>query len=309
MRLLQGLALGGEFSVCITYLVEHASPNNRGLIGSASFVSMCIGMLFGSITAWVMHGLIDPATLNGWAWRIPFVLGLIIGVIGFYIRKNLSESPIYTKAKNNGNITSVPIMQSIKTHWKELLISMGMYITVTAPFYTLTVYIESFLYRSLNYTQLQAAVINTVGLIIMIIVMPIAASITDRIGRKPILALSSIALAISIYPIFLTFGSADFVLAILAQVAFAIILGFYMGPIPTVLVEIFPTNARLTGVALSYNISAAIFGGTAPMVAILLSKFSGNEFAMGIYLAILASLTFIITIKYFKETYSKPLDV
>jgi MHS family proline/betaine transporter-like MFS transporter len=91
----------------------------------------------------------------------------------------------------------------------------------------------------------------------MIIFMPIAASISDRIGRKPVILTSSIILAICIYPIFLAFGKQNFALAILAQSSFAIILACYMGPIPTLLVEMFPTKVRLTGVALSYNISAS----------------------------------------------------
>jgi MHS family proline/betaine transporter-like MFS transporter len=308
MRLLQGLALGGEFSVCIAYLVENASSGNRGLIGSASFVSMCLGMLFGSITAWIMHASIDLDVLHDWAWRVPFVLGLVIGIIGLYIRKNLRESPVYVKAKNKGEIARTSVMQSVQKHWPELLISIGIYMTVAAPFYTLTVYVESFLHNALSYTNLQATIINTIGLIVMIIIMPISASITDKIGRKPILALSSITLAISIYPIFLIFNKENFMLAICAQVTFATILGFYMGPIPTTLVEMFPTSARLTGVALSYNISAAIFGGTAPMIALLLNKVTGNKLAISIYLAILVSFTSIIIVKYFKESYDKPMD-
>jgi MHS family proline/betaine transporter-like MFS transporter len=270
---------------------------------------MCLGMLLGSITAWVMRALIDQTMLNDWAWRIPFVLGLVIGIVGIYIRKNLRESPIYTQAKHKGQIASIPIMQSIKKYSRELLISTGMYMTVAAPFYTLTVYIESFLHCALKLSQLQATIVNTIGLIVMIVIMPISASLTDKVGRKPILALSSIALAICIYPIFLIFSKEDFMLAICAQVVFAVILGFYMGPIPTTLVEMFPTSARLTGVALSYNISAAIFGGTAPMIALLLSDITGNKLAVGIYLAVLASITFAIIIKYFKESYSKALDL
>ncbi len=309
MRLLQGLALGGEFSICISYLVEHSPDKNRGLIGSASFVSMCIGMLLGSITAWVMHILIPKGILEDWAWRAPFVLGLAIGLVGLYIRMSLTESPVYINAKAQGEITTAPIAETIKSHWRELLVSMAIYITVTAPFYTLTVYVESFLHKSLNYTIKQATIINTIGLIIMIATLPIAAAISDRIGRKPILKMSSFALAITIYPIFLLFGQNDFTLAIFAQSIFAFVLAFYMGSVPTVLVEMFPTRVRLTGVALSYNVSAAIFGGTAPMTGIALIHLTGNKYAMGIYLAVLAFFSFAVIVKYFEESYAKPLYV
>ncbi len=307
MRLLQGLSLGGEFSVCITYLIENAPNNKRGLIGSASFVSMCIGMIFGSATAYLMHSLIPPEILKAWAWRLPFVLGLGIGIVGFYIRRNLSESPIYVEAKTKGQMATAPIMETIKNNWRELLISMGIYITVTAPFYTLTVYVESFLHKTLGYPATQSTIVNTIGLFVMIIVMPIAAKITDHIGRKPVIAFSSLMLTLAIYPIFKAFGTGDFKLAILAQCGFAFILACYMGPIPTVLVEMFSTRARLTGVSLSYNISAAIFGGTAPMTAIILQQITGNKYAMSIYLAFLTAFSFWVIIEYFKESYQKSL--
>ena len=307
MRLLQGLALGGEFSVCISYLVEHAPDQRRGIIGSASFVSMCIGLLMGSLTACFMRIFILETTLAQWAWRVPFIFGLVIGLIGFYIRISLKESPVYLQATEHGKIKPAPIMETIRDYRKELLTSMAIYITVTAPFHTLTVYIESFLHTNLEYTSLQATLINTIGLLVMIIFMPIAASISDKIGRKPVILTSAIILAICIYPIFLAFGKQNFALAILAQSSFAVILACYMGPIPTLLVEMFPTKVRLTGVALSYNISAAIFGGTAPMLAIGLQALTQNKYSMGIYLAFLALCSSVAIIKYFKETYQEPL--
>jgi MHS family proline/betaine transporter-like MFS transporter len=307
MRLLQGLALGGEFSVCISYLVEHSPDNKRGLIGSASFVSMCIGLLLGSFTAYLMRSYISEETLSSWAWRVPFVFGLAIGLVGLYIRLNLTESPVYIEAKEKGKIKTAPIMETIRGYWQELLMAIIIYITVTAPFQTLTAYIETFLHTSLKYTALEATQLNTVGLIIMICTMPLAALISDRIGRKPVIAASSATLAIAIYPIFLIFGRQDFWQAMMAQSLFAFILAFYMGSVPTILVEIFPTRVRLTGVALSYNLSAAIFGGTAPMTAIALEHFTCNKYAMGIYLAFLSAFTFLIIMKYFRETYKKEL--
>lgn len=307
MRLLQGLALGGEFSVCISYLVEHADEKNRGLIGSASFVSMCIGMLFGSLTAFFMRAFIPLDILEGWAWRVPFVLGLAIGLVGLYIRRSLTESPIYASAKARGQLTNSSMLETIKPYYRELIVSMAIYITVTAPFYTLTVYVENFLHKSLGYTAFEATAINTIGLIVMIIVMPIAANLSDKIGRKPMLIFSASLLAISIYPIFLNFGKVDFIMAVVSQMSFAFILACYMGPMPTILVEMFPTKARLTGVALSYNISAAIFGGTAPMTAIILQKLTGNTYIMGVYLSILALVSLFVVLKYLQESYKKQL--
>jgi MHS family proline/betaine transporter-like MFS transporter len=141
----------------------------------------------------------------------------------------------------------------------------------------------------------------------MIIVFPIAAYVSDKIGRKPVLMTAVIALILMIYPIFLTLQSMNFVLAILSQIVFSAIIGIYMGPIPTLLVELFPTRVRFTGVALSYNLSAAIFGGTAPVVGAALYQFTGDELALSYYLTALA-IVGLIVISFYKETYKNNLS-
>ncbi|MGL4226355.1 MAG: MFS transporter, partial [Rickettsia sp.] len=264
IRLIQGFSLGGEFSGCISYIVEHASPQQRGLAGSASFVSMCGGMLLGLLTAAGFSYFMPAEMLFEWGWRIPFIAGLFISSVGLYIRKNLAESPIYKKAKETGRLARFPLRETLTKYPKELIVALGIYITVTAPFYTSTVFIGNFM-QTLGYTNQQSTIVSSIILIVMMIVLPISAYISDKIGRRPVLIWGIILLIISVYPIFIALESMNFTLAIISQVIFAGIISIYMGPVPTILVEIFPTSVRFTGVALSYNFAAAIFGGTAPM--------------------------------------------
>ena len=305
IRLIQGFSLGGEFSGCISYIVEHASLEKRGLAGSASFVSMCGGMLLGLLTAAGFSYFIPADMLFEWGWRIPFIAGLFIGSIGLYVRKNLAESPIYKKAKESGRLTRFPLRETLTKYPKELIIALGLYITVTAPFYTSTVFIGNFM-QTLGYTSTQSTIVSSIILIVMMIVFPISAYVSDKVGRRPVLIWGIILLILSVYPIFVALGSMNFTLAIISQVIFAGIIAIYMGPIPTVLVEIFPTSVRFTGVALSYNLVAAIFGGTAPMLAMILTKVTGDNYAIAYYLIALALLSSII-LKFYKETYKKNL--
>lgn len=305
IRLVQGFSLGGEFSGCISYIVEHAPNNRRGLAGSASFVSMCAGMLLGLATASGFRYFMSPDTLNDWGWRIPFVAGLFIGFIGLYIRKNLTESPIYKKAKETGNLSRSPFYETLTKYWLQLLIATGLYVTVTAPFYTATVFIGNFM-KTLGYSQQQISIMGCVILITMMIIFPISAAISDKIGRKPVLITGILLMIILIYPVFLGLGSMSFPIAVLSQIIFSGIIAIYMGPIPTVLVEIFPTSVRFTGVALSYNLAAAIFGGSAPMIGMMLTKHTGDQYAISYYLIALALLS-SITLKLYKETYRKDL--
>lgn len=305
IRLIQGFSIGGEFSGCISYIVEHAPANRRGIAGSASFVSMCAGMLFGLGTASGLSYFMTHENLVEWGWRIPFIAGIFISAIGLYIRKNLSESPIYKLAKETGRLSRFPLSEILSKHWRELIIAMGLYITVTAPFYTATVFISSFM-QTLGYTHDQSAMVSSVILITMIVVLPISAAISDIIGRKLVLFSGIVLIILLSYPIFMGLGSMNFSTAIVSQIIFAAILSLYMGPIPTVLVELFPTSVRFTGVALSYNVSAAIFGGSAPVVGMMLTKYTGDQHAISYYLIALAVFSSFV-LYFYKETYRKSL--
>lgn len=300
IRLIQGFSLGGEFSGCITYMVEHSPKNRRGLVGSASFISMCLGMLLGAATASTMAYFMTEENLFNWGWRLPFIAGLFVGLIGIYIRMNLAESPIYQQAKVKKIISSRPVYEVFTQHYRSLLVAIAIYITVTAPFYTATVFVENFL-KNLGYTSFVAFFASTIILITMVAVLPLSAILSDYIGRKKVLIWGAWGIALSAYPTFWALGQMNDFLALMACFFFSAIVAFYMGPVPTVLVESFPTHIRFTGVALSYNVSAAIFGGTAPMVGAMFEKFTGDSYAMGYYLTILAIFT-IFVLRWFKET-------
>lgn len=306
IRLVQGLSLGGEFSGCIAYIVEHSPADKRGLAGSASFVSMCLGMLMGLIVAQGFTYFLSEEDLMSWGWRIPFVFGLFIGLVGLYIRSHLAESPIYLAAKAQGSLSRTPLRETIREYWRETLMAIAVYINVTAPFYTTTVFIKRYM-TNLGYEQTQGALTCSIILVTMSIMFPISAYISDKIGRKPIIVWSSVALVISIYPIFLALHTMNYTLAILSQIVFSAIVGVYMGPVPTLLVELFPTRVRFTGVAISYNLSAAIFGGTAPMVGAALYKITGEQISLAYYLTGLAVFC-LGTLYFYKETYRNNLS-
>lgn len=306
IRLVQGLSLGGEFSGCIAYIVEHSPAEKRGLAGSASFVSMCLGMLMGLIVAQGFMYFLSEEDLMSWGWRVPFIFGLFIGLVSLYIRSHLAESPIYLAAKAQGSLSRTPLRETIKEYWRETLMAIAVYINVTAPFYTTTVFIKRYM-TNLGYEQTQGALACSIILITMSIMFPISAYISDKIGRKPIIIWASIALVVSIYPIFLALHTMDYTLAILSQIIFSAIVGVYMGPVPTLLVELFPTRVRFTGVAISYNLSAAIFGGTAPMVGAALYKITGEQISLAYYLTAL-SLFCLGTLYFYKETYRNNLS-
>ncbi len=264
IRLVQGVAIGGEFGGSIVYLVEHSGEKHRNLIGSTSIISMLIGVLFGAAISTFLAEIMTDENFNNYGWRIPFILGLFIGLVGLYIRTSLSESPVFLDAKETGHLCDKPISETFRTNLPELLLAIGVYLAVTIPFYLQTVFMNSFMVKFLGFQVSDALLINTISLLTMMLVTPISAWLCDKYDREIILKLTCVAYICFAIPFINLLNEHTFASALAAQVIFSVIVGFYLAPIPTLLSDIFPTKTRYTGMSLSCNLSAAVFGGTTP---------------------------------------------
>ncbi len=302
IRLLQGLALGGEFSGSITYIVEHASVKHRGIAGSTSIISLILGMLLGSATAMFFASILSEEAFESWGWRAPFLIGLFIGCIGFYIRSYLDESPAYIDAKRHKKDSKKPLRELFSKYRGNMLLGISLYAAVTIPFYILTVFMNTFMSKILGYSNQESLIINTLCMVILLIIVPIAGLISDQIGRKPVMIASLLALIAVSYPVFWLITQMDFMYALVGGIIFASVLAFYISPIPAVLVEIFPTSVRYSGMALSCNLCAALFGGTAPMLAVSMIELTGNNLIIAFYI-ILSALVSLTAMIWYKETY------
>lgn len=231
VRLIQGFALGGEFSGCISYIIEHAPNDKRGAAGGAAFMSMVIGMLIGTLTGVSMSFLMSEEALYSWGWRIPFIIGFFIGIIGLYIRFSLPETPVYEKAKANGELSKAPVTETIKYYWPQLLLAIALYINVMVPYYISTIYVETFM-QQLGYTRGESGFVSAIILITMILVIPYSAKLSDKIGRKKVLTIGSVLIILTSYPTLAALGDVDIIIATISQIVFAAGVGFYMGPMP-----------------------------------------------------------------------------
>jgi MHS family proline/betaine transporter-like MFS transporter len=295
IRLLQGIALGGGFSGCITFLVEHSPQNQRGLIGSASMFSLGAGVLMGiTVTYLCFHG-VGKASFESWGWRVPFIISIFIGMIAFYIRGHVEESPVYIAARKLGKLSKSPIKDTIFKYSKPLLTAIALYLTVTVPFYTFTGFFSNFLRKSQNFSFEDVISINGIAIICFMTAIPFAGLASDKFGRRKTLWLFALIVASAIYPSFYLINTGDYYLALLGEIIFGVALGLYMGPVPAALVELFPTSIRFTGLSLSYNISAAAFGGTAPFVLIKLIELSGSNMSPAFYIMFFVLITVLST--------------
>jgi MHS family proline/betaine transporter-like MFS transporter len=276
IRILQGLSMGGEFSGAITYMVEHSPKNRRAISGSAAMASLLMGFLLGSLVTTTFTSIMSVEDFESWGWRIPFLMGIIVGVVGFYIRSHCEESPVYEQAKSDGNLSKRPVRDAFMKHPKNMLQAFSIYLFVTMPFYMLSIYFITFTTKELEQPYADALIINSFTMLAMLVTVPISALLSDKYGRKKVLVAAILLMMAVIYPAFQLMHNHDsFEMILLAQVMMGLALGFYLAPVPALLVECFPTSVRYSGMSLSYNL-CAILGGLIPMVSTWLIARTGN---------------------------------
>lgn len=313
LRIVQGLALGGAYSGSISYVVEHAPADKRSVIGSVIKFSLVIGFLCGSLVATAISTLIGDEAFQSWGWRIPFILGVCIGFVGYYLRHHGEESPVYEQAKKDGTLSKRPLRDAFSKHAGLMIQGFLIYLTVTVPFYLIAVYMISYGQDQLGLGESQALLINTVAMASMLITIWPAAKMADKIGRRPVLMGAIITMAVAIYPAIMamqpgstlegvlgTFGA-----ILVAQAALAMILGWYLAAIPATLVELYPTSIRYTGMSLAYNI-CAIVGGFTPAVAVWLIKHTQDNTSI-VFVVLLANLLSFGAIYWYKDRWREPL--
>jgi MHS family proline/betaine transporter-like MFS transporter len=307
IRVLQGLSMGGEFSGAITYMVEHSPPKKRALSGSAAMFSLVIGFLLGSVVTTLFSSFLSEADFESWGWRIPFLFGIIVGIIGFYIRSHCEESPAFEEAKAENALSETPVRDAFTKYPKNMFQAFTIYLFVTIPFYTVAIYFITYTKIQLNQPASDALTINVAAMASMLITMPFAALLADRIGRKKVLIAAIVILLVSIYPIFqmLNHSGGDFNQILMAQMALGMIIGIYLAPVPALLVESFPTSIRFTGMALSYNI-CAIVGGLTPAVSTWLISTTGNNDSI-MFVLVGSAVASLLGLMVYKDRWQEPL--
>lgn len=302
-RMLQGISVGGELGNAVAFLVEWAPPNKRGFYGSFQQCSTLGGMLLGSGAAALMTTLLSPQAMLDWGWRVPFIIGaIVIGPIGWIIRKRSEETPAYQSASDEAPKAKgrAPALLGLQ--------ACGLVIVWTVSLYVLLNYLPSFTTKYVGMHPSTALWLNTAGLIAMTASIPFWGAASDRFGRKPIYAIGCIAFLVLPYPIFhlmLTYKSAAIVGAV--QVLGGVVIGIFSGVGPAALSELFPTKIRTTWMSIGYGIANAVFGGFAPMISIALIKATGSPLSPA-YFVMLAALLSTITVATIKETAHAPLQ-
>ena len=271
-RLTQGFSAGGETTGAAAFIVEWAPASRRGFFGSFQQVGSAAGLLLGSLAAAILTSALAPDQVREWGWRIPFLVGGILGPVGFLIRRTVSETPVFDQ---HSRASVEP--QSLPSSALAVLILKAFLFTMfwSVAFYFFLSYMPTFAQRELKIASSQTFWINTVSTAFYIVLIPLFGALSDRVGRKPMVIGSCIGFAVLLQPTFayLAGGASVGAFAVVVLV-FALLLAMYTGPAAATLSEIFPTRYRSSGMAVGYSISTLIFGGFTPFIATwLISRF------------------------------------
>ncbi|MGF6099964.1 MFS transporter [Enterobacter sp. A4] len=294
MRIIQGMGIGGEWGGALLLAYEYAPEKRKGFFGSIPQAGVTIGMLMATFMVSLMT-LFSEADFLSWGWRIPFLMSSVLVFIGLWIRKDIDETPDFQKVKASGQVAKAPLRDTLKHHWREVLIAAGLKVVETAPFYIFSTFVVSYATSTLSYQKSQALEAVTLGALVATVLIPLMGLLSDKVGRQRMYATSVFILGLFIVPWFMLLNTGTTWGIVLATViAFGVLWAPVTAVLGTLCSEIFSANVRYTGITLGYQLGAALAGGTAPLIATgLLAKYDGDWVPVAWYLAVTVVISLI----------------
>jgi len=309
LRLLQGLALGGEYGGAAVYVAEHVPDNRRGFYTGFIQTTASIGLFVSLMVILITRKAVGETAFTEWAWRIPFLLSIVLVIVSFYIRMQLGESPLYSQLKKKGGSSLAPIKESFDTwpKWKLVLkILFGVTAGQAVTWYTAQFYSLFFLQTVLKIPMTSAYTLLAISLVIGTPAFVIFGSLSDRIGRKRLMMLGNLLAGLCYFFVYRGITMAAHPLnpvAIVALIVIQIIFAAMVtGPVAAFLVESFPARVRYTSMSLPYHFGNGWFGGFLPLIATALVARTGNIYAGLVYPSAIALMTFIVGSLVLEET-------
>ncbi|MBA2650854.1 MAG: MFS transporter [Tatlockia sp.] len=307
VRILQGIAIGGETIGAGSLIIESVQNMKRGFPTALIWASSGIGILLCSVVVALTTMIFSPSIFTEWAWRIPFALGGVTGLVGIYFRNKIKESAVFRLVQVRHEVVKTPFLEAISKFKKEVLITIGLYALCAITLYLLFVFMPVYASKILGLPFKQVVLINSLTMAFMILLVPIAGYCSDIFGRKIVLLISASGFLILSYPVYLFTFNGSLSGLVIAQSIFAIFTAGFHGPVTSAVLEMFPSYVRYSAVAVGYNVSYSLFGATTPLIAVYLVEKFENNLAPSFYLSFGALLA-IFAIINMKETYKAQLS-
>ncbi|MGG1592337.1 MFS transporter [Terribacillus saccharophilus] len=309
-RIIQGFSTGGEYAGAMVYIAESSPDNKRNILGSGLEIGTLTGYILASLVASLLFIVLSDEQMASWGWRIPFLLGLPLGLVGLYLRKSLEESPIFENeiSSNEGQEQEEESFLSIlKNHKKDIIVCFVAVAFFNVTNYMLLSYMPSYLDEIIGLSSTTGTVLITLVMIIMVPLTLMFGRLSDKIGNKTVflIGLGGLTLLSALAFYFVNLNGLIFVS--LGILILGVLLATYEGSIPGSLPTMFYTDIRYRTLSVTFNVSVSIFGGTTPLVSTWLVHQTGNNLAPGWYLTIVSIIGFLVILFLFKSTSGKSL--
>jgi len=295
-RLLQGLSAGGEIGGAVSFLVEHAPPERRGAYASWLQASMGVSNILGALTGATLSALLTPEQLGSWGWRIPFILGMSVAPAGLWLRATLEETPAFAgAAAARGRQELLTSLRDVCVEEpRSLLVAAGISVVWVVAVYTLLLYLPTYVQRALGFTPSEAFTAAVAGNVVMAVGCVVSGRVADRIGRLLTVRIGAVLLLVATYPVLAWVVASHSVIALfVGQAVFCGIVSVFTGSVPAVVAPLFPPRLRSTGISITYNFAAVVFGGFAPAVLTFLTQSTHNTMAPAFYVVAAAAVSLV----------------
>ena len=307
LRIVQGLGLGGEWGGAATLSAEHADgagrAANRGLLASWMQLGVPAGNLLAVGALFVMQAAMPADAFLAWGWRVPFLASAVLVVICFWMRAAVAESPLFAAEERE----AAPLRTMLRTHWRQVLITIGLRIASDVSYYVFAVFALSYIANTLRLPSDIGLTGVIVGCLLQFAVIPLSAHLSDRIGRRPVYVIGAAAVgawAFIAWPLIDTGNAALAITAIAVGIAAQ---GIMYGPMAAFITEMFGTKVRATGAGFGYQVAGIVGGALAPFVAQLLTETFATTFAVSVYVALTAVIA-VVSALLARETTRKELE-
>ena len=285
-RLVQGFSTGGEYAGASTFIAEYAPDKRRGFFGSWLEFGTLAGYIGGAGLVTLMTALLSSQDLLSWGWRVPFLIAGPMGIIGLYLRMRLEETPAFAAEVEKAEAArpKVPLREMVAGQWKALLLCMGLVLVFNVTDYMLLSYMPSYLTSELKYDETHGLLVVLGVMALMMIVQPFAGALTDRVGRRPVIAAGCAGFLFLSIPAVLLIREGSLLAVGLGMGALGLLLVCFTAAMPAALPALFPTRVRYGSLSIGFNVSVSLFGGTTPLVVTALIGATGNMMMPAYYM-------------------------
>lgn len=312
LRVIQGLALGGEWGGAVLMAVEHAPANRRGLYGSWVQIGVPAGTLIANLVFLSAIGLLSQDDLLNWGWRLPFLASILLIAIGLYIRLNTSETPSFEKARATDETVKVPLVEVLTKSWKQVVLGGVACMSTGSSFNLIVAFGLSYGTQTLGFTRNQMLSMVLISCAVCLVLLPLFGRLSDAFGRKPIIIGGIVAEALVAFPMFWLMDTKVFGVALCGYLLMMTAFAANYGPMATFLSELFGTKVRYSGLSVAYMLSGLLGSATTPVVTTYLLATTGKGSSVAWFMigtAILSVLALLLLVETMRSDLTAPAGV